>query len=111
MIDDAIVLPPQTNVDTEGDTKARTAELRRQAALRQASESVAKADRAAAAAWVQQAVEASERRKTNSIQQVSGQHTIRPKQSSATFPDDNLYEDPPKRKWYQKLLRRDKNEN
>ena len=111
MIDDAIVLPPQTNVDTEGDTKARTAELRRQAALRQASESVAKADRQAAAAWVQQAVEASERRKTNSIQQVSDQHTIRSKQSSATFPDDNLYEDPPKRKWYQKLLRRDKNEN
>lgn len=108
--DDSIVLPPQTKVNTEGDTKDRTAQLKRQSAIRQASSIQTEAECRAAAAWVERAVQSSER-KTDSVRQVSDRQPARRQQPSFAVPDEELYEPAPKRKWYQRMLKGDKNEN
>lgn len=102
-----VVLPPQTKIDTEGDSKAKTAELMRQSMIRQASSGQTEADRRSAAAWVQRAVESSER-KTDTVRQVSASRSVpseRSIASSTTESDQDPYEPAPKRKWYQKMMK------
>lgn len=107
-----VVLPPQTGIDTEGAAKDKTAALIMQSQIRQASSTQTEAERKAAAAWVQRAVESSER-KTDSVQQVSAKQSPGIRQSSVSSTaqaQQDLYE-PPKRKWYQRILKGDSNDN
>lgn len=104
-----VVLPPQTSIDPEGATKDKTAELMRQSKIRQASSTQTEAERKAAAAWVQRAVESSER-KTDSVQQVSAKQSPSTQRSPTAQSQQDLYE-PPKRKWYQKILKGGSNDN
>ena len=102
-----VVLPPQTNTDTEGDSKAKTAQARRRSAIRQVSASQTEAERRASAAWVQRAVDSSER-KAGSVRHASSSRSVgdnRFQGSSTAVLDEDLYEPAPKRKWYQKLLK------
>ncbi|MEP3481371.1 MAG: secretin N-terminal domain-containing protein [Fuerstiella sp.] len=102
-----VVLPPQTNTDTEGDSKAKTAQMRRQSMVRQVSASQTEAERRAAAAWVQRAVDSSER-KAEPVRQASSSRSVgvnRSQGTSTAVSEQDLYEPAPKRKWYQKLLK------
>lgn len=105
------VLPPQSKVDQKGNTKDRTAAARQQPSVKQVSATQTEAERAAAAAWVKRAVERTES-KSNTVQQVGSRQTAQqpPVQVTETLSEEDLYE-PPKRKWYQKMLRRGKDDD
>lgn len=117
-----VILPPQTKIDADNDTKNKTAEVMRQSMIRQASSGQTEAERQDAVAWVQRAVEASER-KTDKVRQVSASRSVASRSvnsrsvdsngaevSSPAASDQDLYEPAPKRKWYQKLMKGGRNE-